>query len=97
MLTTFYLTQLEKTTSTCRVCHAKFSKLGKRQKVRNCRICGLALCKTCSNKELLVYFDDRLIEEERNAPKIAIIRLEGVGIEMSSSLRDFVTYYISFK
>ena len=74
-----FILQLEKTISSCRICHAKFSKFGSGHKVRNCRVCGLALCKACSNKELLVYFADKTGGDEINIPRVAIIRVDGVS------------------
>ncbi|KAL4220001.1 hypothetical protein ACF0H5_020413 [Mactra antiquata] len=46
---------LESEMATCRLCQGK---VGPRKKIRNCRVCGISLCKLCSYKELLLYLED---------------------------------------
>ncbi|XP_060568791.1 uncharacterized protein LOC132727368 isoform X2 [Ruditapes philippinarum] len=62
---------LESQTTRCRQCD---SKLGRIKKMRNCRVCGLTLCRICSQKDLLLYFEDGQTD---NIPHLAIIRYEG--------------------
>ncbi|XP_052783298.1 uncharacterized protein LOC128219528 isoform X1 [Mya arenaria] len=61
--------QLDSGVTECRGCG---KRLGSKRK-HNCRVCGLALCKHCSVKELLLYFPD----DKPDRPRLAIIRLEG--------------------
>ncbi|WAR27390.1 hypothetical protein MAR_013094 [Mya arenaria] len=61
--------QLDSGVTECRCCG---KILGSKRK-HNCRVCGLALCKHCSVKELLLYFPD----DKPDRPRLAIIRLEG--------------------
>ncbi|WAR27389.1 hypothetical protein MAR_013093 [Mya arenaria] len=61
--------QLDSGVTECRGCG---KRLGSKRK-HNCRVCGLALCKHCSVKELLLYFTD----DKPDRPRLAIIRLEG--------------------
>lgn len=68
---------LEKAVSSCRLCHTRFRKFHKQQKLRNCRVCGLALCKTCANKELLIYFDDSEVNNNERLPRVSIIKYDG--------------------
>ena len=41
-------------------------------------MCGLALCKKCSNRELLLYIDSR-DEQNQKLTKLAIIKVAGVS------------------
>lgn len=65
---------LESSMVTCRECGGR---LGRRKMLRNCRVCGLALCKICTNMELLLYFDDDVPRDKYSQPKLAIIRIKG--------------------
>lgn len=65
---------LESHTSRCRHCGGK---LGHRKKMRNCRVCGLALCKACSQKELLLYFEDGKRHSKTGDAHLSIIRYDG--------------------
>lgn len=67
--------KLEDATASCRQCNGKLDK----RKKRNCRVCGLALCKQCSYKELLIYYEDSTPtdSERERQPRITIIRVDG--------------------
>ncbi|XP_067670111.1 uncharacterized protein [Haliotis asinina] len=72
-------------------CHMCRSTFGFLRKKLFCRVCGLALCKGCSAKDLLVYFPDVEPGEQRPAdPRLAIIKIIGcpeVEPEVSLYLR----------
>ena len=72
----FHFFQLEKQAQSCRVCKGS---LGVRKKKRNCKVCGLALCKRCSNQDLLLYMDDAENRDKLPQPKIGIINFTGVS------------------
>lgn len=68
----FFL-QLEMQANQCRKC--------KRQKILrkssgSCRVCGLALCKRCSSKDLLLYYTD---DPKKHLPLLAIVNENGVS------------------
>ncbi|XP_053403418.1 uncharacterized protein LOC123554965 [Mercenaria mercenaria] len=65
---------LESHTTRCRHCGGK---LGHRKKMRNCRVCGLALCKTCSQREVLLYYKDGTRQLKTADAHISIIRFVG--------------------
>ena len=44
----------------------------------SCKICGLALCKSCASHELLIYIPDNS-NSNIQEPEIAIIKVVGVG------------------
>ena len=72
----FLIVQVEKLAENCRVCKGG---LGIRKKKRNCKVCGLALCKKCSNKELLLYIESKDGEHQVKETKLAIIKVAGVS------------------
>ena len=67
--------QQEKFANYCQYCRKEFGLIRKKH---NCKVCGLALCKTCAYNELLIYIPDdgnKNIQE----PEIVIIKIVGVG------------------
>ncbi|KAH3805147.1 hypothetical protein DPMN_133444 [Dreissena polymorpha] len=63
----------------CRACRKKLDRV----KQRNCRVCGLALCKACAHKELLVYYED---SRSFDKARVAIIRVLGEQKEPKHSV-----------
>ncbi|XP_060595995.1 uncharacterized protein LOC132750073 [Ruditapes philippinarum] len=59
-----------------RVCRACKGDIGIRKSTGNCRVCGLALCRKCSHRELLLYLENVEISEDA---KLAIINTPGVS------------------
>ena len=57
----------------------------------SCKICGLALCKSCASHELLIYIPD---DSNKNIqePEIVIIKVIGVGNNKTDSLTTFENY-----
>ena len=71
LLTAFF--QLEIQTNECRKC--------KRQKILrkssgSCRVCGLALCKRCTSKDLLLFYKK---DPDQQLPMLTIVNEPGVG------------------
>lgn len=66
--------KLESRTSNCRQCNLP---LERRNQVKNCKVCGLALCKACAHKELLIYFKDGIRPCKNTQASLAIIRVQG--------------------
>ncbi|KAH3877052.1 hypothetical protein DPMN_000908 [Dreissena polymorpha] len=66
--------------STCRACKGN---MGIRKSSGNCRVCGLALCWKCSNKDLLLYYPDNYLQNANVTcePMLAIINQIGASIE----------------
>ncbi|KAH3805151.1 uncharacterized protein LOC127836526 [Dreissena polymorpha] len=62
--------ELETIIHFCRACGKKLDLV----KHRNCRVCGLALCKACAHKELLVFYED---DGSLDKAKLVIIRVHG--------------------
>ena len=54
-------------------------------------MCGLALCKKCSNKELLLYIEDGQAEGRRTQSKLGIIKFVGVSIYQYVAITDVKT------
>ena len=48
------------------------------RKKGSCKVCGLALCKSCASHELLIYIPDNS-NKNIQEPDIAIIKIVGVG------------------
>ena len=65
--------------SYCQRCRKEFGLMGKKC---NCKVCGLALCKSCAFHELLIYISD---DSNRNIqePEIAIIKVIGVSSSLT--------------
>ncbi|XP_062568961.1 uncharacterized protein LOC134231076 [Saccostrea cucullata] len=61
----------ENLAESCQVCAAKFGLTRKKQ---NCRVCGRAVCKACSTKDLLLFIPN---ENKEADPQLAIIRIIG--------------------
>lgn len=61
----------ESLAESCQKCSSKF---GLMRKKLHCRVCGRAVCKTCSTKDLLLYVPNNNKEAE---PQLAIIRVIG--------------------
>lgn len=57
----------------CQMCAAKF---GLMKKKLNCRVCGRAVCKNCSTKDLLLFVAN---DNKGAEPQLAIIRVVGVS------------------
>ncbi|XP_041375933.1 vacuolar segregation protein PEP7-like isoform X2 [Gigantopelta aegis] len=77
----------EQLADSCQVCRSKFGVL--RKKVC-CKVCGIAVCKSCSSKDLLVFLPDNQDGEPHTSPKLAIIKIKGcpeVEPEISLYLR----------
>ncbi|KAH3898290.1 hypothetical protein DPMN_022514 [Dreissena polymorpha] len=66
--------ELETSVHFCRACGKKLDRV----KHRNCRVCGLALCKACAHKELLVFYEDSGSLEKA---RLAIIRVQGAPVK----------------
>lgn len=59
------------------VCRECAKRQEGRNQMKNCKVCGLAVCKQCSHKELLLYFEDGTRPGKNTQAKLAIIRLQG--------------------
>lgn len=66
--------KLEHQTLLCRECGVHVDS---RHQIKNCKVCGLAMCKTCAHKELLLYFEDDKIHDRSALPRLAIIKIKG--------------------
>ncbi|XP_048745970.2 uncharacterized protein LOC125658676 isoform X2 [Ostrea edulis] len=61
----------ENMADSCQMCAAKF---GLMKKKLNCRVCGRAICKNCSTKDLLLFVTN---DNKGAEPQLAIIRVVG--------------------
>ncbi|XP_052802812.1 uncharacterized protein LOC128233004 isoform X2 [Mya arenaria] len=79
---------VEKQNGQCRKCKCS---LGVHRSMASCRVCGLAQCRKCSHRELLLYYPDDRLEAPDATPCMAVINVVGSpAVEPTISLLLYI-------
>ena len=65
----------------CQKCQQKFNFVRSKH---NCKVCGRALCKACSFKDVIVYLPD---DEDTTEPRLSVIKIIGVSLNCYQNYR----------
>lgn len=67
--------------SQCQKCQQKFNFVRSKH---NCKVCGRAVCKTCSFKDVILYLPDN---EDTTEPRLSVIKIIGVSLNCYQDYR----------